>query len=260
MRSQTVVARVALGFLILALLVAAIAIGGVRLERIVYKAGLTVMWGAAVLGMIALALALWWLKGAIAKNSGEGKRMGLVALIGALAFLYPLVSTFYYGLTMPAIHDASSDPDRAPAFVALAAKRQAGDNSVMFDGQRKIHWQGDDVTVSFALHAYKNGLITHPHMKLMPGSTDPAANLFWRCFEAAKQMGWTIIDQNAKEGRIEAQARSPWFGQISDVVIRVRPAGYMGARADIRAESLRGETDNGFNIFLIRDFKVKSGT
>jgi hypothetical protein len=34
----------------------------------------------------------------------------------------------------------------------------------------------------------------------------------------------------------------------------------MGARADARAQSRRGDTDNGFNIFLLRDFKAKSGT
>jgi hypothetical protein len=260
MRSQSFVARAAFGMLVVAVVVAGVAIGGVRAGQFDYPLGLKVMWAAALLGLAALALALWWLKGAIARNSGEGKRPGLLALLGSLAFLYSPVANFYYGLTMPAIHDAATDPDEPPQFVALAKLRGPGDNAIDFDGQRKIHWQGEDVTVAYALHEYKNGLITHPHTRLLPNSPDPMATVFADCLKAAQGMGWTIVDQDEQQGRIEATARSFWFGQVSDVVIRVRRAGNLGARADIRAESRRGETDNGFNIFLLRDFKKKAGT
>jgi Protein of unknown function (DUF1499) len=259
MRSQLVVARAALAVLVLAALAAAAAVAGVRLGGLDYALGLKVMAGATVLGLAALGLALWWLKGAITHNVGTGKRLGLAALIGSLALLWPPLSTAYYGLTMPAIHDAATDPDEPPPFVALAKLRQAGENGLDFDGQRKIRFQGEEVTVSYALHAYKNGLITHPHTRLLPNSADPVATIFWHCFEVAKQMGWTVVDTSPKEGRIEATAKSPWFGQVSDIVIRVRRSGIMGARADARAESRVGTIDNGFNIFLLRDFKAKAG-
>jgi hypothetical protein len=45
---------------------------------------------------------------------------------------------------------------------------------------------------------------------------------------------------------------------VSDIVIRVRPSGYLGARYDVRAQSRNGATDNGFNIELIRAFKAKA--
>ena len=182
-----------------------------------------------------------------------------MALAGSLAFLYAPLSHFYYGLTMPAIHDAATDPDEPPQFVALAKLRQPGQNGLDFDGQRKIRYQGEEVTVAYALHLYKNGLITHPHTRLLPNSADPVATIFWHCFEVAKDMGWTIVDTDAKAGRIEATAKSFWFGQISDVVIRVRRAGSIGARADARAESRVGGIDHGFNIFLLRDFKAAAG-
>ena len=62
-----------------------------------------------------------------------------------------------------------------------------------------------------------------------------------------------------KDGRIEATAQSFWFGRTSDIVIRVRRAGSIGARTDARAESREGTIDHGFNIFLLRDFKAKAG-
>lgn len=259
MRSQSLVARAAFDALVLAILVAAAAIAGVRLGQFPYATGILVMWPATGLGLVALLLALWWLRGAIAHNVGSGKRLGLAALLGSLAFLYFPLSNVYYGLTMPAIHDAATDTGEPPQFVALAKLRKPGDNSLVFDGQRMIHYQGKDVSVSYALHLYKNGLITHPHSKLLPNSADPAATVFWHCFEVAKQLGWTIVDQDARQGRIEATAQSFWFGRISDIVIRVRRAGTLGARADARAESREGATDNGFNIFLLRDFKARAG-
>ena len=49
--------------------------------------------------------------------------------------------------------------------------------------------------------------------------------------------------------------------KFSDIVIRVRPAGAIGVRVDIRAKSRIGEADRGHNAELIRDFltKVKGG-
>ncbi len=187
---------------------------------------------------------------------GTGKRLGLVALVGAFAFLYPPLSTLVDGWRYPAIHDASSDPDDPPQFVALARLRAPQMNPLTFDGQQKIHYQGEDVTVSYVLHTWKNGLLTKPHTKLLPNSADPNATVFWRCFEIVKKLGWTIADYSQKDGRIEATSASPWFGQMSDIVIRVRPAGYLAARYDIRAESRTGATDNGFNMKLVRAFKA----
>ena len=258
MRSQLVVARAALAVLALTALIATVAVGGVRLGHFSYATGLKVMWPATALGLVALGLALWWLKGAITHNVGTGKRLGLTALVGAALLLYPPLSTLVNGWRYPAIHDASSDPDDPPQFVALARLRTPDMNSTAFDGQQKIRWEGEDQTISYVLHTWKNGLITKPHTRLLPNSKDPRATVFWRCFETVKKLGWTIVDYSEKDSRIEATAASPWFGQLSDIVIRVRPSGYLGARYDIRAQSRRGATDNGFNMELVRAFKKKA--
>jgi hypothetical protein len=255
MRLQIFAATAAFAALLAALLLAAAAVGGVRLNLFAFSTGLTIMIPATALAFIALAGALVWLRQAASRNAGDAKRAGLIALGGALVFLYFPLSSTYYGLVMPPIHDASTDPDDPPQFVVLAHTRTAGMNPAAFDGQKHIHYRGEEMTVSFALHNYKNGLITQPYSKLLPHSERPVATLFWRAFEAAKRMGWHIVDYNLAQGRIEATAASFWFGQVSDIVIRVRPSG-IGARIDLRAESRRGARDNGFNIHLIRDFRA----
>jgi fatty-acyl-CoA synthase len=254
MRFQLVAARTALAALILAVLAGAGAVAGVRLGLLTDRAGSTLLIPAVLSGLVALALALMWLRSALARNSGEGKRQGLAALLGALAFLYPPLSYVYYGFSSLPIHDATTDPGDPPQFVTLA-KVPAG-NSRVFDGDRRIPYSGPDaryrgqsVTLAYAFHD-KYPQLTHQHAGLMvsPQKT------FWRCFETVKRLGWTIVDANDKDLRIEATDRSFWFGRMIDIVIRVRPAGTIGSRVDVRSESRDGALDHGSNVARLKAF------
>ncbi len=259
MRFQSIAARTALAALVLAVLAGAGAVAGVRLGVLTDNAGTVLMVPAVGLGLAALLMALLWLRSALARNSGEGKRLGLIALLGALAFLYSPLRYVYDGFAALPIHDATTDPGDPPQFVALA-KLPSG-NSRVFDGQRRIpysgpdaRYRGQDVTVAYAFHD-KYPQLTHQHAGLLvsPQKT------FWRCFETVKKLGWTIVDANEKDLRIEATDRSFWFGRISDIVIRIRPAGTIGSRVDVRSESRDGALDHGRNVArlkaFLRDFK-----
>jgi len=202
---------------------------------------------AVVLGLIALICSLAWLVSALKRNEGTARRMGLTALIGSLLLLWPPLHTLYARLTSPPIHDATTDPDDPPLFVALA-KRGPGMNSPDFDGQRRIRFRGEEGTVAYILHEYYFSL-TKPLALIMP-----PAKMFWRSFDTAKRMGWTIVDYSEKDGRIEARAPSFWFGQVSDIVIRVRPAGALGAKLDLRAASEKGAVDDGHNLALLKSY------
>jgi hypothetical protein len=182
-------------------------------------------------------------------NRGEAKRAGMTALIGSLILLYMPLHTLYEGWMAPSIHDATTDPDDPPLFVALT-KRPSGDDPPKFDAMRMIHYRGETNTVSYILHTYYTEL-TKPLALIMP-----PAKMFWRCFNAAKKMGWHIVDYSEKEGRIEATATSFWFGQVSDIVIRVRPAGTLGARFDMRAQNESGEQDFGRNLGLMKAYRA----
>src|SRR5215216_4312656 len=119
MRFQLFAARTAFAALILAVLAGASVVAGVRLGLLTDRAGRTLMIPATVLGLAALAMALLWLRSALARNAGEGKRTGLIALLGALAFLYSPITYVYYGYRLLPIHDITTNPEDPPQFVAL---------------------------------------------------------------------------------------------------------------------------------------------
>jgi hypothetical protein len=249
MRFRLLSARLALAALALAALMAAGAVGGVRLGLIPYQSGLMLMVPATAIGLIALVCALAWLSSALKHNEGSGRRSGLIALAGSLAFLWPPLHALYGSVTLPPVHDVTSDPDDPPQFVALAKLRQPGMNSPRFDKSRRVTFRGETGTVGYILKEnYRD--ITKPHAVLLMTT----AKAFWRNFEAVKGMGWTIVDYSEKEGRIEATAPSFWFGQVSDIVIRVEKAGEMGARLDVRAQGESGDRDFGRNLELVRDY------
>lgn len=249
MRFQLAAARLAFAALSLAVLTAAAAVVGVRLGALPDASGSFLMIPATVLGVVALLLALLWLRAALHSNQGTGKRLGLIALIGALAFLYQPLSYVYAGFASLPIHDATTDPEDPPQFVALA--KVASANSRVFDGGRHIRYKGEDVTVAYALHD-KYPLLTKPHAGLGPQSLPD--KVYWRALEVAKQLGWTIVDANDKDLRIEATDKSLWFGRTSDIVIRVRQAGSIGSRLYMRAESREAGDDHGRNVARLKQF------
>jgi len=152
-----------------------------------------------------------------------------------------------YGYTALPIHDVTTDPGNPPQFVALAKINPA--NSRVFEGSRKIPYKGEQVTVAYALHE-EYPLLTKPHVGLLISPQ----KAFWRSHSAVQKLGWTIVDFSEKDLRIEAIDKSLWFGRISDIVIRVRPAGSIGVRVDLRAESRDGEFDHGRNAARIKAF------
>src|SRR5580704_11759229 len=106
MRFQLLCARLALAALVLAAIDAAVAVAGVRLNLFSFKSGLTLMVPASALGLIALICALAWMARALKRNQGEGRRIGLTALIGSLLLLWSPLHTVYRGFNAPPIHDA----------------------------------------------------------------------------------------------------------------------------------------------------------
>ena len=136
-----------------------------RFFALPFPSGITIMAGAVALGLIALLLAVIWLLRALSANQGAGRRVGLVALLGSLLFLWLPVRTLYLGLTSPAIHDATTDPEDPPQFVALA-KRGPGLNSAAYNGSEQIRFHGETNTANYMLHTYYADM-THPKGKLL---------------------------------------------------------------------------------------------
>ena len=81
----------------------------------------------------------------------------------------------------------------------------------------------------------------------------PPDKAFPRALAAAQQLGWTIVDSDAKSGRIEASESTRWFHFTDDIVIRVGASG-AGSRVDIRSSSRYGTGDFGVNVRRVRRY------
>jgi hypothetical protein len=243
--SQPVTARFGFAAFILAALIAAVAVAGVRLGWLAYAQGWQLMVPAVALELGALAFSLLWLGRALKANDGAGRGFGLTVLLGSLLLLYPPLTTVFNRLTSPPIHDVTTDTENPPPFVALLKQRGPGSNLPAYDGHAIVSFQGKTVTLDEVLHDHYRDILK-PHAGFAVGSSDPIATFFRRDLAVARKTGWTIVDFNAQEGRIEATHTSFWFGRVSDIVILIRRSG-AGARTDLRSQSREDKIDDGFN-------------
>ncbi len=187
---------------------------------------------AALLGLIALLLALF---GRPQRYMGRA----LIALVlGMIAFVPPLMF-MHKAKSVPPIHDISTDTASPPPFQTLLAQRADAPNAAVYGG----------AGVAAKQHA------AYPDIQPLPFEASPA-DTFQAALSVARSMGWTIAAQVPDEGRIEATATTFWFGFKDDVVIRVRPDA-AGSRVDIRSESRVGGSDVGANAARIRAFSGK---
>ena len=186
---------------------------------------------AAVVSMIAIA---WtW-----SRRSRSGLRLGVMALILALGFAWIPWNWQRSARGVPPIHDITTDTERPPVFVRMLPVRAA-------DNASNPTEHGGPEVAAFQKSAYPD---------IGPVALDlPPQQAFERALDAARAMGWEIVDANLAEGRIEATDETFWFGFKDDVVIRVLPAGG-GSRVDVRSVSRIGKADAGTNARRVREY------
>lgn len=234
---------------------------GTQLGFCRYGQGLHLLIPALALCGIGLACGGVWLARALKANRGIAMRPGLAGFVGT--FLVLAIAAHYglLALTKPPIHDVSTDIGDAPAFVDVLAQRAGAENPPGYDGPRTVRYDGQPMTTALAQkYAYPD---IKPVERLAGtlSQKEFVAKYFWRSLNAVNALGWQVAGYDVKAGRIEATQKSFWFGVPSDIVIRVKPAGAIGVRVDIRAKSRAGEADRGFNAALVRTFmrRIKDG-
>jgi uncharacterized protein (DUF1499 family) len=188
--------------------------------------------GIAAVLVSVLALVLG--RGVIGRR---GVAIGIVACIaGGVAAYTPI---HYYAMRgiYPPIDDITTDTANPPAFVAVVAARLAeGDNPATYGGAGIARQQQ---------RAY-------PDIAPLALAVPPA-QASSRALDTAQRMGWTIVDRDPVTGRIEASARSRWFGFTDDIVIRIAASG-AGSKIDMRSSSRHGRSDFGVNAARIRAY------
>ncbi len=229
---RTPLALAALAVALIALLLLFLSGPGTRFGMWDFRTGFQLMRYAAYAGVAAAVLALI----ALVLTRGRGRVIAAVALgMGALAWFLPW-NLRRGAMEYPPIHDITTDTRNPPVFVAVAPLRQ--------DAPNPVEYQGDSIAAQ-QQQAYPD---IRPMMMAMP--VDSAFSLALR---TARGMGWELVDQNRREGRIEATATTSWFGFKDDVVIRVTSASGI-SRVDVRSKSRVGRGDVGANAKRIREY------
>jgi hypothetical protein len=256
MRSQIIASVVSLVCFILGAAIALTASYGTRYGWWDYATGLKLASPGFALGLVGSAAGGLWLTRALRGNDSLGWKFGALGVAGSLLLAGIPLNQLRLYLISPPIHDISTDVEYAPPFVALLPLRAGAANGPEYDGMKLVTYGGRRThTAAAQKKAYPD--IKSYVALLNPKQTPdvlPAKILFWRGFERAKDLGWNVVAFNEAEGRIEATHTSFWFGEVQDISIRVKPAGKIGARLDIRAKSRTGDNDRGATAALVRGY------
>jgi uncharacterized protein (DUF1499 family) len=205
-----------------------------------YTVGFKILEWAAYVGLAAAGVSLIGMFFAW----GIGRRrliiVGIVGTaIGALVAFWPWALQRAFR-EAPPLYDITTDTANPPRFVAALELRKAGSRlpaeyPANFAGQQQ--------------KAYPD--IKPALLKLPP---DEAFGMMLRL--ARETRGWTVHTAVPAEGRIEAVAKTLWFGFEDDVVIRI-VAMDGGSRVDVRSTGRLGRRDGGMNARRVQAFLKK---
>jgi hypothetical protein len=257
MRYQPILAKVAFGGFLLGLAVALTAAFGTRLGYWNYALGVKILIPGVAVGAFALGCSIAWIARALTANNSLGWHLGSIGLIGSVLLVGIPANNLWHCYTLPPIHDISTDIGNAPQFHTLLAWRKGAPNPASYDGPLVVSYGGERVTTALAQKYAYPDIKPLERLKMNYTEKEFYAKLFWRALNTVNAQGWKVASFDFKSGRIEATDTSFWFGVVSDIVIRVRPAGALGVRIDIRAKSRIGTADGGRNAEIIRDFLPK---
>lgn len=230
-----------LGFWLALLAVAAAVVAGFgnRQEWWNFLLGFTILkwvfWAVAAALLISVAACI------VAWRSGALRELwwSIPGLLIAAAFIGLMLSYVYTARHVPPIHDISTDTVHPPQFVAILPLRRDAPNSAVYGGS--------------AIAAQQRAAYSDIVPVILPVSPK---TMFDAALAQVREAGWTLVYANADQGRIEATAKTRWFGFKDDVVIRIAAVSG-GSRLDMRSESRVGRSDLGTNARRIRTFIAK---
>jgi uncharacterized protein (DUF1499 family) len=201
-----------------------------------WQTGLKLLQWAAWTGIVAGVASMALLAMAVVPRWRPRAWVPLVALCFSAAAFVPPYILLQEAKRLPAIHDITTDGQDPPAFVALLPARQASRNGAAYGGAA----------------VYAKQQAGYPDVEPLVIAAPPREAM-QRAIDAARAMGWEIAASDEASGRIEATARTTWFGFLDDVIVRIRPQGE-GSRVDVRSVSRVGVSDVGANAKRVREF------
>lgn len=204
-----------------------------------FRIGFIIMLGVMLGALVAIVLAIIGLISARRRGLRRSFKWAILGLLISLIVVGLPLNLIFDGFRLPPIHDITTDTENPPTFVAILPLRKNADNPSAYGGPEIAAQQRK---------AYPK---VRPLMLNLP-----ANQAFERALAVARDMGWEIVEANPTEGRLEATARTFWFGFKDDVIVRVTPSGD-GSRIDVRSVSRVGTSDVGANAKRIEKYLGK---
>lgn len=173
----------------------------------------------------------------------SGYAFGFFGLIVSLIVVGIPLQFMRAAKSAPPIHDITTDVHNPPQFVAVLPLRKDAANPAEYGGPEVAAQQEK------AYPDIQPLLLTLPEQRA-----------FQRALDSARAMGWKIVAADPAAGRIEATARTFWFGFRDDVVVRLTPVGDRTV-VDVRSVSRVGKGDLGTNARRVREYleRVREG-
>lgn len=229
--SRTAVSGLAVSLISLALITG----GYVTLtaELLPEAAGFKAFLAGVALSLVALAISLMgWRR----TRHMPGRTMAVLGIIISLLILAPIAPQIVKALSVPPIHDITTDTANPPLFDALLVQRAKSPNRSDYEGE---------TLAAIQKAAYPD--IVSLHLAV------PADEAFLRAQKLVESRGWAVAAADPATGRIEATDETRMMRFKDDVVIRITQSGE-GSIVDMRSVSRFGQSDIGVNARRIRAF------
>jgi hypothetical protein len=212
-----------------------------------YTSGLKGVTWAFFLGIGAILIGLfqgWRARNSIAPSPRARRWVGMLV---ALVYVGWVGTFLIKALTVPAIHDVSTDLADPPAFQTLQLRADNLDN---IPGADDADMRGLTPQQRWAMvHQKAYGDIRSVRIN------EPVPMVLAKGERLAKARGWDVAVALTDEGRLEATETSAFFQFKDDVVLRVRPSDTgEGSIVDMRSVSRVGVSDLGMNAKRVRSF------